>query len=220
VYPWYSQSLVMHMTPWLFFCSASYRTTLDCIYGFTSRSRIFHVYGDVTIAGEGLQNLDLCSALWAFEQGGIFNVPHLLWQETSIFPVSSEGPPHLVASYDTRRGMEDRSILSQILTGWITIYGKGELDFRMIPADNRCSIWDLTSSIIAGGILLHLCLKVVSSDSLIWCFTLVMCPIQCVSIWCRECKTNTIPILMHEMCISITLISSVVLRPKKLKSGK
>jgi hypothetical protein len=48
------------------------------IYGFTSRSRIFHLYGDVTIAGEGLQNLGLCSALRAFEQGGIFIVPHLL----------------------------------------------------------------------------------------------------------------------------------------------
>jgi hypothetical protein len=31
------------------------------IRGFTSRSRIFHLYGDVTIAGEGLQNLGLCS---------------------------------------------------------------------------------------------------------------------------------------------------------------
>jgi hypothetical protein len=31
-----------------------------------------------TIAGEGLQNLGLCSALRAFEQGGIFIVPHLL----------------------------------------------------------------------------------------------------------------------------------------------
>jgi hypothetical protein len=48
------------------------------IYGFTSRSRIFHLYGDVIIAGEGLQNLGLCSALRAFEQGGIFIVPHLL----------------------------------------------------------------------------------------------------------------------------------------------
>jgi hypothetical protein len=48
------------------------------IYSFTSRSRIFHVYGDVTIAGEGLQNLGLCSALRAFEQRGIFIVPHLL----------------------------------------------------------------------------------------------------------------------------------------------
>jgi hypothetical protein len=48
------------------------------IYVFTSRSRIFHLYGDVTIAGEGLQNFGLCSALRAFEQGGIFIVPHLL----------------------------------------------------------------------------------------------------------------------------------------------
>jgi hypothetical protein len=41
-------------------------------------SRIFHLHGDVTITGEGLQNLDLCSALRAFEQGGIFIAPHLL----------------------------------------------------------------------------------------------------------------------------------------------
>jgi hypothetical protein len=34
--------------------------------------------GDVTIAGEGLQNLGLCLVLRAFEQGGIFIVPHLL----------------------------------------------------------------------------------------------------------------------------------------------
>jgi hypothetical protein len=32
----------------------------------------------LTIAGEGLQNFGLCSALKAFEQGGIFIVPHLL----------------------------------------------------------------------------------------------------------------------------------------------
>jgi hypothetical protein len=56
---------------------------------------------------EGLQNLSLCSALRAFEQGGIFIVPHLLWHGASIFPVSSEGPPHLVAFYDTRGDAED-----------------------------------------------------------------------------------------------------------------
>jgi hypothetical protein len=55
------------------------------IYSFTSRSRIFHLYGDVTIAVEGLQNLSLCSALRAFEQGGIFIVPHLLRHGTSVF---------------------------------------------------------------------------------------------------------------------------------------
>jgi hypothetical protein len=59
------------------------------------------------ITGEGLQNLGLCSALRAFEQGGIFIVPHLLWHGASVFPVSSEGPPHLVAFYDTRGDVED-----------------------------------------------------------------------------------------------------------------
>jgi hypothetical protein len=50
------------------------------IYCFTSLSRIYHlhVYKDVTISGEELQNLGLCLALNAFEQGGIFIVPHLL----------------------------------------------------------------------------------------------------------------------------------------------
>jgi hypothetical protein len=34
--------------------------------------------GDVTITGKRLQNFGLCSAVRAFEQGGIFIVPHLL----------------------------------------------------------------------------------------------------------------------------------------------
>jgi hypothetical protein len=56
---------------------------------FTSRSRIFHIYRDITIAGEGLENLGLCSALKALEQGG----PHLLWHGTSVFPVRSIQSP-------------------------------------------------------------------------------------------------------------------------------
>jgi hypothetical protein len=75
------------------------------IYDFTSRSRIFHLYGDVTIAGKGLQNLGLYSALRAFEQGGIFIVPYLLWHGTPIFLVSSEGPPHLKSPLTIRMGM-------------------------------------------------------------------------------------------------------------------
>jgi hypothetical protein len=74
---------------------------------FTSRSRIFQLYGDVTIAGERLQNLGLCLVLRAFEQGGIFIVPHLLWHGTSVYPVSSEGPPHSVASYYTQGDVGD-----------------------------------------------------------------------------------------------------------------
>jgi hypothetical protein len=60
--------------------AVSFYWWIDCliIYCFTSRLRIFHLYGDVTITGEGLQNLGLRSALRAFEQGGIFIVPHLL----------------------------------------------------------------------------------------------------------------------------------------------
>jgi hypothetical protein len=48
-----------------------------------------------------LQNLGLCTALRAFEQGGIFIVPHLLWHGALVFQVPFKGPPHLVASYDT-----------------------------------------------------------------------------------------------------------------------
>jgi hypothetical protein len=43
-----------------------------------SYATIFHLYGDVAIIDEGLQNLGLCLALRAFEQEGIFIVPHLL----------------------------------------------------------------------------------------------------------------------------------------------
>jgi hypothetical protein len=67
----------------------------------------FSLIWRLIIAGEGLQNLGLCSALRAFEQGGIFIVPHLLWHGTSVFPVSSEGPPQSVASYDTHGDAED-----------------------------------------------------------------------------------------------------------------
>jgi hypothetical protein len=38
----------------------------------------FHLYGDITITGEGLQNFGQCSALRVFEQEEIFILPHLL----------------------------------------------------------------------------------------------------------------------------------------------
>jgi hypothetical protein len=41
------------------------------------------------------------------EQGRIFIVPHLLWHGSSVFPVSSEGSPQLIASYDTHGDAED-----------------------------------------------------------------------------------------------------------------
>jgi hypothetical protein len=83
---------------------------------FTSRWRIFHLHGEVTIDGEGLQNL----GQWAFEQGGIFIVPHLLWHRTSVFPVSSEGPPHSVAFYDYAMGCEG-PMVTRVLMGLIIV---------------------------------------------------------------------------------------------------
>jgi hypothetical protein len=49
----------------------------------------------------------LLAVLKSFEQRGIFIVPHLLCHWASVFPVSSEGPPHSVASYDTQVGVKN-----------------------------------------------------------------------------------------------------------------
>jgi hypothetical protein len=43
----------------------------------------------------------------AFEHGGIFIVPHLLWYGPSAFPISPEEPPHSDASYETQGDVED-----------------------------------------------------------------------------------------------------------------
>jgi hypothetical protein len=83
------------------FCISFTKTDWLIIYCCMSCSRFFHLIGDVTITDDRLRNLGLCSAIRAFDQGGIFIVPHLLWHRTSVFPVSSEGPLHLVAFYDT-----------------------------------------------------------------------------------------------------------------------
>jgi hypothetical protein len=85
------------------------------IYCFTSRSRIFHLYEDVTIAGEGLQNLGLCSALRAFEQRGIFIVPHLLWHDTSVFRCHPRTAPFICLLQHAWGCREP--ILTRILTG-------------------------------------------------------------------------------------------------------
>jgi hypothetical protein len=88
------------------------------IYGFTSNSRIFHLYGHVTIAGEGLQNLGLCSELKAFEQGGIFIVPHLLWHGSCFSGLIQRTTP-INRILRHRRGCGG-SILTRILTGMLS----------------------------------------------------------------------------------------------------
>ena len=52
-----------------------YGEAVSCIL-LTVLHNIFYSYGDVIIAGEDLQNINLCLALMAFEQGGIFIVPN------------------------------------------------------------------------------------------------------------------------------------------------
>jgi hypothetical protein len=51
---------------------------IDLLFIVLRPAQEYFTCGDVTITGEGPQNLGLCSALRAFEQGGIFIVPHLL----------------------------------------------------------------------------------------------------------------------------------------------
>jgi hypothetical protein len=70
---------------------------------------------DFTIAGEGLQNLGLCSALRAFEEGGIFIVPHLLWHWARFFRSHPENPP-----LTTHEGMW-RRIYSNLDPHWATV---------------------------------------------------------------------------------------------------
>ena len=58
---------------------------------FSSHSRIFYSFGDVTIASEGLHILT-CSALTVIEQGGFFSVQNLLWHGASVDNGNIRGP--------------------------------------------------------------------------------------------------------------------------------
>ena len=53
-------------------------------YCFSLGSRIFHSYRDVTISGEGLQNLGLCSALMVVKHK-LKHKPYLQWHGASIY---------------------------------------------------------------------------------------------------------------------------------------
>jgi hypothetical protein len=68
------------------------------IHCFTSYSKFFNFYGNVTIANKGLQNFRPMFGTQGLEQGGIYTVPHLLWHGASVYLVLFEGPPNSVAS--------------------------------------------------------------------------------------------------------------------------
>jgi hypothetical protein len=76
---------------------------IDWLFTVLGTAQEFFTYMETSpLPVKGCKKICLCLALRAFEQGGVFIVQHLLWHWTSVFPVSSEGPPHLVASYNTR----------------------------------------------------------------------------------------------------------------------
>ena len=81
--PWLILYLICWLIDWLFLVLRPVQEYFTCI-----ETSLLPV-----------QNLGLCSALRAFEHGGIFIVPNQLWHETSVFPVSTEGPPQSVAFY-------------------------------------------------------------------------------------------------------------------------
>jgi hypothetical protein len=54
--------------------------------------QFFSYLAAVIITGDRAANLGLCSPLRAFEQGGIFIVPHLLRHGASVYTASSERP--------------------------------------------------------------------------------------------------------------------------------
>jgi hypothetical protein len=59
---------------------------------FKPHEQFFSYLAAVTITGDRAANLDLCLALRAFEQGGVFIVPHPLRHGASVYTVSSERP--------------------------------------------------------------------------------------------------------------------------------
>ena len=56
------------------------------VWSFSSQSKIFHSFGDVTITGGGLQILPM------FGTYGFFSVAHLLWHVASVYNGCLRGP--------------------------------------------------------------------------------------------------------------------------------
>ena len=63
---------------------------------YLSSLRIFHSYGDVTIAGEGLQIWTYVRHSWPLSsEGNVFSVPHLLCHGASVYNGHLRGPETL-----------------------------------------------------------------------------------------------------------------------------
>lgn len=97
-----------------------YNCRIECLLAccFTSKSRIFSLYGDVTIDNDWLQNLGLYY-LWSYDlwERGIFIMPQLLWNETSVFAVSLKLPPRFSHNNKTISTKFKGCILTRIPMG-------------------------------------------------------------------------------------------------------
>jgi hypothetical protein len=74
----------------------------------------------ITIAGDGLQNLDLCLALRAFEQGRIYIVLHLPRHGASNFSRSHPKDHTIQTPLTTHNGMWG-IFVTRILTGLLEL---------------------------------------------------------------------------------------------------
>jgi hypothetical protein len=101
------------MTDWL---------TISC---FASRSRIFHLYGDVTITGEGLQNLGIWLAIRPLSREGYLSCRVCWYTKPRFSGLVRRRPPHLVVSYDTHRDVKDLFLHEEYYShlATVSIYG-------------------------------------------------------------------------------------------------
>jgi hypothetical protein len=101
IYPWNSYDTIFDAHDWL----------IDGLYIlFYVQLNIF--FNDLemlllTVKGCKIQAYALHSGPLSIEGIFILAYMYLLWHQTSIFQVSSEGPPHSAASNETQRNLED-----------------------------------------------------------------------------------------------------------------
>ena len=80
LFVWGFVCLFVCLFVWGFVCLGGF-----FVRGFSTHSRIFHSYEDVTIAGERLHNLTYARHLWVIEPSGLLGVPHLLRHGASVY---------------------------------------------------------------------------------------------------------------------------------------
>jgi hypothetical protein len=136
-------------------------TYFVCLFVYSRPSNFFSHQAAVTITGDRAANFGLCSALKAFEQGGILILPHLLRHGTSVYTVSSERPPP--TSHSGIRTPNSRIISLTYsfhdITFWllnemtkITISNQSRKSKRKYKSENGST---RTSEYIRGGIRCH-----------------------------------------------------------------